>query len=243
MGLLDKIRQSASSLGARIRGAGAAVGRVARTRLGRVGIIAASFTPVGRIARFAGLAGRAALRLGGAVAGSRAIVAIGGGALGGGLATVVAGRGVRTPEIVAEREGRRRTPTRRLAPTGLTGGLFRRRTAGPLTQRPGESAAAFNARIEKRFKAERPVRRARRKRIVRRVVRGVRRVGRFVRAHKATIRGALDIAHKVGKKGISLKTIRASIASPRTPEQLKRGLRKLLRKKSAHIRSRGHGRR
>jgi len=47
--------------------------------------------------------------------------------------------------------------------------------------------------------------------------------------HKHRRKG-LDIIH-VGKgRGISLKAVRASIASPKTPEPLKRGLRKLLKK-------------
>lgn len=47
--------------------------------------------------------------------------------------------------------------------------------------------------------------------------------------HKHRRKG-LDIIHKGKKRGISLKAIRASIASPKTPEPLKRGLRKLLKR-------------
>jgi len=52
------------------------------------------------------------------------------------------------------------------------------------------------------------------------------------KTHKHRVRSGLDRVHRKGRKGISLKAIRASIASPNTPEPLKRGLRKLLRKKS-----------
>jgi len=52
------------------------------------------------------------------------------------------------------------------------------------------------------------------------------------KTHKHRVLSGLDRVHRKGKKGISLKAIRASIASPKTPEPLKRGLRKLLRKKS-----------
>jgi len=52
------------------------------------------------------------------------------------------------------------------------------------------------------------------------------------RVHKHRVKSGLDIIHKRKKRGISLKAIRASIASPRTPPQLKQGLRKLLRKRS-----------
>lgn len=51
------------------------------------------------------------------------------------------------------------------------------------------------------------------------------------RVHKHRRKG-LDIIHRGKKRGISLKAIRASIASPKTPPQLKTGLRKLLRKKA-----------
>jgi len=52
------------------------------------------------------------------------------------------------------------------------------------------------------------------------------------RVHKHRVKRGLDIIHRGKKRGISLKAIRASIASPKTPEPLKRGLRKLLRKRS-----------
>ncbi len=52
-----------------------------------------------------------------------------------------------------------------------------------------------------------------------------------VRATHKHRRKGLDIVHRGKKRGISLKAIRASIASPRTPAQLKRGLRKLLKKR------------
>lgn len=52
------------------------------------------------------------------------------------------------------------------------------------------------------------------------------------RTHKHRVTSGLDRVHRKGKKGISLKAIRASIASPKTPLPLKRGLRKLLRKRT-----------
>ena len=52
------------------------------------------------------------------------------------------------------------------------------------------------------------------------------------RVHKHRVHEGLDIIHKGRKKGISLKTIRAAITSPKTPPHLKKGLRKLLRKRS-----------
>lgn len=55
---------------------------------------------------------------------------------------------------------------------------------------------------------------------------------RVRRVHKHRVKHGLDIIHRGKKRGISLKAIRASIASPKTPEPLKRGLRKLLRKRA-----------
>lgn len=75
------------------------------------------------------------------------------------------------------------------------------------------------------------------RRAVRRIKRAKVRVGRF-KPRKHTVRRVhkhrrvgLDIIHRGKKRGISLKAIRAAIASPKTPPQLKRGLRKLLKKK------------
>lgn len=55
------------------------------------------------------------------------------------------------------------------------------------------------------------------------------------KAHKATVHRGLDKFHKHGKKGVSLKMIRAMIDSPKTPEHLKKVWRKKLREKSRHI--------
>lgn len=56
--------------------------------------------------------------------------------------------------------------------------------------------------------------------------------GKHKRVHKHRVKKGLDVIHRGKKKGISLKTIRAAIASPKTPPHLKKGLRKLLRKRS-----------
>ena len=74
-----------------------------------------------------------------------------------------------------------------------------------------------------RVHLHRHIHKPRRRRVVHRKTR---------RVHKHRVRKGLDIIHRGKKRGISLKAIRASIASPRTPEPLKRGLRKLLRKRA-----------
>jgi len=52
--------------------------------------------------------------------------------------------------------------------------------------------------------------------------------------HKATVTKGLDKVHKTGKKGVSLKMIRAMLKSPNTPPQLKKYWAKKLREKSKH---------
>jgi len=52
--------------------------------------------------------------------------------------------------------------------------------------------------------------------------------------HKHRKKRALDVIHRGKKKrSISLKAIRGAIASPRTPPHLKKGLRKLLKKRAS----------
>lgn len=57
---------------------------------------------------------------------------------------------------------------------------------------------------------------------------------RITKTHKSRIPKGLDIIHKPKKRGISLKAIRGALRSPRTPPQLKKGLRRLLKQKSKH---------
>lgn len=96
--------------------------------------------------------------------------------------------------------------------------------------------AAVVAGVRKRRKTKARAR-APRRRMKRRTTRRRRRVNLQPRKHKTRRthvhrRKGLDIVHKGKKRGISLKAIRASIASPRTPAPLKRGLRKLLRRRT-----------
>jgi len=87
--------------------------------------------------------------------------------------------------------------------------------------------------------AAQQIRKRSRRRVKRRVRRAVRRTRarlqprrhKVRRVHKHRRKG-LDIIHRGKKRGISLKAIRASIASPRTPAPLKRGLRKLLKRRA-----------
>lgn len=80
------------------------------------------------------------------------------------------------------------------------------------------------AKVKKKTAKRKPRKRAvARRKTVSRAHRGV---------HKHRVKKGLDVIHKGKKKGISLKTIRAAIASPKTPPHLKKGLRKLLRKRS-----------
>lgn len=111
------------------------------------------------------------------------------------------------------------------APNG--GGIILPGAPRPTTRRPITAAKRRTARrkarkVTPRRRISKAARRRRRKAV---------KVSRR-KAHKATI--SRDIVHKPGKRGISLKAIRASIASPNTPPQLKKGLRKLLKKRVAH---------
>ena len=57
---------------------------------------------------------------------------------------------------------------------------------------------------------------------------------RYKGAHKARVRRGYDVVHKGKRRGISLKAIRGALRSPKTPPHLKKGLRKLLRRRARH---------
>lgn len=84
---------------------------------------------------------------------------------------------------------------------------------------------------KRRAKPRRRARPSRRKPRTRRRARLQPRRHKVRRVHKHRRKG-LDIIHRGKKRGISLKAIRASIASPRTPAPLKKGLRKLLKRRA-----------
>lgn len=226
MGLTEFLKKTSGQI--KSRGA-TAIGALRTTRIGRVGVAFARRTPVGlaitaaqfrpQIVRGVRVAGRfvrtAFGRAIGFLGGTKVGAAVGGGALAGGLVSIFQIPGLQTDLPVPPG-----TPPRPPA-AGENG----------KAPKPPRKPNGFKSPKQKEIDRKRAA--AKRKAAARR---GRRKAPKPRRggAHKARIVPGLDIAHKRKKKGISLKTIRASIASPRTPPQLKKGLRRLLRQRSAH---------
>lgn len=208
MGLTDFLKKTSGIVKA--RGA-TAIGALRTTRIGRVGIAFGRRTGVGLLitaATFAPKISRfvktAFARAVGFLGGTKVGAAVAGGALTGAIFQFPGLQSI--PGV----------PDRPTAP-GENG-------RAPTRDKPPKPPTKPKTKAEKEEAARR------KKAAARRRAPKPRRGG----AHKARIVRGLDIAHKKKKKGISLKTIRAAIASPRTPPQLKKGLRRLLRQKSAH---------
>lgn len=207
MGITDFLKKASGIV--KVRGA-TAIGALRTTRVGRIAVGFARRTPAGLLITAATFAPKIVGFVKTAFA--RAVGFLGGTKVG----AAVAG-GITTGGIVGIVTGGAAGEPERPTFPGENG-------RAPTRDKPPKPPTKPKTKAEKEKAARR------KKAAARRRAPKPRRGG----AHKARIVRGLDIAHKKKKKGISLKTIRAAIASPRTPPQLKKGLRRLLRQKSAH---------